>query len=33
VDHDPAQAENFRKAFDGFQPEKIARYTPKRSSG
>ena len=22
--------ENFRKAFDGFQPEKIARYTPKR---
>ena len=22
--------ENFRKAFDGFQPEKIARYTPKK---
>lgn len=22
--------ENFRKAFDGFAPEKIARYTPKR---
>jgi DNA-3-methyladenine glycosylase I len=22
--------ENFRKAFDDFQPEKIARYTPKR---
>ncbi|HEU5016471.1 MAG TPA: DNA-3-methyladenine glycosylase I [Pseudolabrys sp.] len=22
--------ENFRKAFDGFEPEKIARYTPKR---
>ena len=22
--------ENFRRAFDGFQPEKIARYTPKR---
>ncbi|MGE3148581.1 MAG: DNA-3-methyladenine glycosylase I [Pseudorhodoplanes sp.] len=22
--------ENFRKAFDGFDPEKIARYTPKR---
>ena len=24
--------ENFRKAFDGFNPEKIARYTPKKSS-
>ena len=22
--------ENFRRAFDGFQPEKIARYTPKK---
>ena len=22
--------ENFRRAFDGFEPEKIARYTPKR---
>jgi DNA-3-methyladenine glycosylase I len=22
--------ENFRKAFDGFEPEKIARYTPRR---
>jgi len=22
--------ENFRKAFDGFEPQKIARYTPKR---
>ncbi len=22
--------ENFRKAFDGFEPEKIARYTPKK---
>ena len=22
--------ENFRQAFDGFQPEKIARYTPKK---
>ncbi len=22
--------DNFRKAFDGFQPEKIARYTPKK---
>ena len=22
--------ENFRHAFDGFQPEKIARYTPKK---
>ena len=22
--------ENYRKAFDGFQPEKIARYTPKK---
>jgi len=22
--------ENFRKAFDGFQPEKIARYTPRK---
>ena len=22
--------ENFRKAFDGFNPEKIARYTPKK---
>lgn len=22
--------DNFRRAFDGFQPEKIARYTPKR---
>ena len=22
--------ENFRKAFDGFQPERIARYTPKK---
>ena len=22
--------ENFRKAFDGFQPEKIVRYTPKK---
>ena len=22
--------ENFRRAFDGFQPERIARYTPKR---
>ena len=22
--------ENFRKAFDGFRPEKIARYTPKK---
>jgi DNA-3-methyladenine glycosylase I len=22
--------ENFRKAFDGFQPEKIARYSPKK---
>jgi DNA-3-methyladenine glycosylase I len=22
--------ENFRRAFDGFAPEKIARYTPKR---
>ena len=24
--------ENFRKAFDGFQPEKIARYTEKKSA-
>ena len=22
--------ENFRRAFDGFEPEKIARYTPKK---
>src|SRR3546814_19745094 len=22
--------DNFRRAFDGFQPEKIARYTPKK---
>ena len=22
--------DNFRKAFDGFQPEKVARYTPKK---
>src|ERR1700756_4691117 len=22
--------DNFRRAFDGFQPERIARYTPKR---
>src|SRR5579863_6608811 len=22
--------ENFRRAFDGFMPEKIARYTPKK---
>ena len=22
--------ENFRRAFDGFEPEKIARYTPKQ---
>ena len=25
--------ENFRRAFDGFEPEKIARYTRRRSSG
>ena len=24
--------ENFRKAFDGFDPEKIARYTPKKTA-
>ncbi len=25
-----AKRENFRRAFDGFDPEKIARYTPKK---
>jgi DNA-3-methyladenine glycosylase I len=25
--------ENFRQAFDGFEPAKIARYSPRKSSG
>ena len=31
VEHIMRKRENFRRAFGGFDPHKIARYTPKRS--